>query len=249
MATPKLHQVLAIEKGVKNRVSRDFTDAYKEVQKPALFSGMAKAYQPLDEDGDRFPPENRKVQRIASEMLREVSKALVELFDITAQKDWANCHARASVTIEGESAPLLEDVPVTYLLFLEKQLKDLATFVGRIPELDAAEDWNLDANTQLYKTAAQLTTKTKKLQRPIVLHPPTKEHPAQTQLITEDVIIGHWETIKHSGALPTPRKRQLLERIEALSKAVKYAREEANAVEAPKQHPGRKVFGYLFEGL
>ena len=37
-----------------------------------------------------------------------------------------------------------------------------------------------------------------------------------------------------------------VERIEKLQKAVKYAREAANAVPAPDVRIGAKVFGYLF---
>lgn len=247
MSTPKLHQVLAVEKGVKSRALRNLTEAYKSVQKPDFFNGMAKTYKANSEDGDQFPPEHKKVQIIASELLKDTSRSLIELFDVTAQKDYANCGARADVTVEGESQPVLRDVPVTLLLFLEKQLTDLHTFVSKIPVLDPAEDWSFDGNANIYKTPSTLTTKTKKLQKPIVLHPPTKEHPAQTQLITEDVIVGHWETIKHSGSLPGPQRADLLERIEALNKAVKFAREAANAAEAPKREIGRAIFDYLFE--
>lgn len=247
MTSPKLHQILAIEKGVKNRVMRKFSDAYKTVQKPDLFNGLAKNYKPNDEDGDRFPPERKKVQQVASDLLKDISKSLTELLDVTSQKDYANCNAKADVTLEGQSEPILRDVPVTLLLFLEKQLKDLHTFVSKIPVLDPSEDWSYDSNANLFKTQAILTTKTKKVQKPIVLHPPTKEHPAQTQLITEDCIIGSWETIKHSGSLPGPQRAELLERLENLSKAVKFARESANGTEAPKKDIGRKVFDYLFE--
>jgi hypothetical protein len=39
-----------------------------------------------------------------------------------------------------------------------------------------------------------------------VLYDATEHHPAQTQLISEDVIVGWWETVKHSGAIPRPRQ-------------------------------------------
>ena len=81
---------------------------------------------------------------------------------------------------------------------------------------------------------------------PITLYEATEEHPAQTQLITEDVIAGQWLTIKYSGAIAPPRKKQLLARIEKLSNAVKFAREQANAIEATEKKLGREVFDYLF---
>ncbi len=241
---PKLNQILAIEKGIKTRVYADFTELHQATQKPALMNGFHKAYQPRDEDGETYPPESQKVQHNAAEVLERVAAGLTELFDITAIKDYANCAARADVVVDGR--PLIKDVPATYLLFLEKQLSDLHTFVAKMAELDAGSDWNVDPGTGLFKTEPTATQRTKKLQRPIVLYDATEHHPAQTQLITEDVIAGQWVTIKYSGAIPAPRKKQLLGRIEKLTNAVKFAREQANAVETTEQKVGRHVFDYLF---
>lgn len=240
----KLNQILAIEKGIKTRVYAEFTDLHQATQKPALMNGFHKSYQPRDEEGETYPAESQKVQHNAGEVLDRVAKGLAELFDITATKDWANCTARADVVVDGK--PLLKDVPATYLLFLEKQLSDLHTFITKMSELDAGSDWNVDPGTGLYKTEPSMTQRTKKVQRPITLYEATKEHPAQTQLITEDVIAGTWVTVKFSGAMPAPRKKVLLARIEKLSNAVKFAREQANAAEAPDKKLGKEVFDFLF---
>jgi len=239
----KLNQVLAIEKGVKARCNGTVTRLYHLVQKPVLLNGLVKNYQPLDEDGVRYPPESQKVQVRADETLKETRKALTELFNVTAQKDWANCDARADVVVEGEL--VLTNVPVTYLLFLEKQLTDLKTLVSKVPVLDSSDDWQLDEASGLFKTTATQTTRTSKVQRPIVLYDATDEHPAQTQLITEDVVVGHWSTVKQSGALPADRKNELLERIEQLLEAVKFSRETANSVDAPKVSVD-SLFGFIF---
>ena len=123
---------------------------------------------------------------------------------------------------------------------------DLATFVAKMVELDPGSDWSVDPGTGLFKTEPTATQRTRKVQRPIVLYDATEHHPAQTQLITEDVIAGQWTTVKYSGAIPAPRKKQLLGRIEKLSNAVKFAREQANAAEAPEQKLAREVFDHLF---
>jgi hypothetical protein len=240
----KLNQILAIEKGLKTRVYAEFTELHNATQKPGLMNGFHKAYQPRDENGETYPPESQKVQHNAVEVLERVATILTELFDITATKDWANCQAKADVLIDGRV--LLRDVPAPYLLFLEKQLSDLTAFIGKMAELDPGSDWSTDPSTGLFKTEASATQRTKKLQRPIVLYDATEHHPAQTQLITEDVIAGQWTTIKYSGAMPAPRKKQLLVRIEKLSNAVKYAREQANAVEAQDKKLAKEVFEYLF---
>ncbi|MEJ7598096.1 MAG: hypothetical protein WKG01_09330 [Kofleriaceae bacterium] len=240
----KLNQVLAIEKGIKTRVYSEFTELHQATQKAPLMNGFHKSYQPRDEDGETYPAESVKVQHNAAEVLDRVASSLAELFDVTATKDWANCTARADVVVEGRA--LIKDVPATYLLFLEKQLADLHTFITKLTELDPGSDWSVDPSTGLYKTDTTLTQRTRKVQRPITLYEATKEHPAQTQLITEDVIAGTWMTIKYSGAMPAPRKKQLLTRIEKLTNAVKFAREQANASEAPDKKLGKEVFDFLF---
>jgi hypothetical protein len=244
MAKPKLNQILAIEKGLKTRVYAEFTELHQATQKPALMNGFSKTYQPRDEEGETYPSESQKVQYEHQAVLERVSASLTELFDITATKDWANCSARADVVIDGRV--LMASVPATYLLFLEKQLSDLATFVQKMAELDAASDWNPDPATGLLKTDPAAAQRTKKVQRPIVLYDATEHHPAQTQLITEDVIVGQWVTIKYSGAMPPPRKKVVLARIEKLSNAVKFAREQANGAETEEQKVGRAVFDFLF---
>jgi hypothetical protein len=240
---PKLNQILAIEKGTKSRIYGAITTMHHTVQKPVLLNGFSKTYQKKDEDGDDYPPETQRVQVKASDMLRQAGKLLSELFDVTSTKDWANTEAKADLVVDGET--LLTGAPATFLLFVEKQLSDLQTFVNKLPVLDPAEDWSYDESADLYKAAPSQTSRTKKVQKAIVLYPATEKHPAQTQLISEDVVVGTWHTVKHSGALPAPRKQELLDRIERLMNAVKFAREQANSTEAPRQELGRKIFDYL----
>jgi hypothetical protein len=240
----KLNQIIAVEKGVKARAFSELSELNKTIQKPALFNGFSKAYQPKDAEGETLPPENQRVQFVATEVLRSVERGLGELFDITARKDWTNCVANADVLIDGNV--IIAGAPVSFLLFLEKQLTDIRTFVSNLPVLDPAESWTEDKNSGLYRTDPTSTHRTKKVQKPIVLYPATPEHPAQTQIITEDVIVGFWSQIKQSGAIPRPQKLIILERVERLLKAVKEAREAANIQEESKTPDiGAAVFGYL----
>ncbi|MBA3531781.1 MAG: hypothetical protein H0T73_07680 [Ardenticatenales bacterium] len=169
---------------------------------------------------------------------------LTELFDVTATKDWTNCSARADVVVDGQT--LLTQVPITYLLFLEKQLVDLRTFVTKLPILDASEIWTFDPSADAWATEPMQTTRTKKIPRNHVKAEATEHHPAQVELYHEDLVVGTWRTVKFSGALPARRVNELLERVERLQKAVKFAREEANAVEAEEQQVGANVLNYLF---
>lgn len=240
----KLNQVIAIEKGVKSRVYSELTEANKLIQKHELFTGLAKRYVSLDEEnGEKLPPENKKVQQKVSDILAATKKSMTEFFDITAAKDWANTHASADVKVGDET--ILRSVPVTYLLFLEKQLNDLSKFIDNLPELDEAQEWSKDAASGLYKTPEIETHRSKKVVKPIVKYDATKEHPAQTDLIQVDVLEGYWKKTDHSGAISKTEKRAMLERAEALIKAVKCAREEANGEDASIGDIGGKVFDYL----
>lgn len=241
----KLNQIIAVEKGLRTRVFEQVTQAYHRLQKGALLSGIARSYQPADDDGDQLPPESTRVQVRATEVLQDVAAAFGELIDAVATKDRANLRAGADVIVDGQT--ILGDVPVTTLLFLEKQLTDLHTFIKKLPVLDAAEHWDYDGTTDCWATQPTQTTKTKKVPRNHVKAEATKEHPAQVDVYHEDVIVGRWQTVKFSGAMPAQRVRELTERVEALQDAVKQAREEANALDVERESVGVDVMEYLLQ--
>jgi hypothetical protein len=239
----KLNQIIAVEKGVKSRSFQELTEAHHALQKPTLLSGISRTYRPKDEEGETLPPESTKVQVKSEEVLRQTASILTRLFDVTASKDWANCVARANVVVEGRT--ILSDVPITYLLFLEKQLTDIHTFIKKLPVLDASESWIFDASADCWATEPVQTLRTKKIPRNHVKAEATDKHPAQVEVYYEDVTVGFWRTLKFSGAMPAKRVNELLERVEKLQAAVKYAREEANATEASEQKVGERFFEYL----
>lgn len=239
----KLNQIIAIEKSVKHKAARALSDAGRELGKTALLSGISRTYLPKDEEGEPLPPESTKVQRRVEDQLREVSTAMIRLFDVTATKDRTNSVAVADVVVDGET--LLADVPVTYLLFLEKQLGELQAFVKALPVLDAAESWSFNEAADCFATEPVRTVRTKKVPRNHVKAEATEEHPAQVEVYYEDVPVGYWTTVRFSGAAPAKRVAVLSERLERLQQAVKFAREEANGAETVDERVGEKIFGYL----
>lgn len=243
----KLNQVVAIEKGVKSKCNERLSALYKLVQKPVLFNGLRKKYMPKAEGDESLPDETQLVQHTVPVMLRDVEAAARELFAVTAQRDWTNCVARGQVIIDG--VPLL-DAPVSYLLFLEKQLTDIRTFVANLPLLDPTEEWSWDEASSSYKSMSSSTIRTKKMQKPIVLYDATANHPAQTQLITEDVSVGTWVQTRFSGAISLTDREAMLARVETLLNAVKMAREEANmqSVTEDASAIASTLFGYMFRG-
>lgn len=240
----RLNQIIAVEKSVKSQSYSDLSNAHKLLQQSTPLAGISRTYRSKDEDGDRFPDENTKVQIKASDVIDATVEALTRLFDVTATKDWTNCVATADVVVDGKT--LVKAAPVPYLLFLEKQLVDLHTFVKKLPVLDQAEEWQYDDAVDAYATQPIETVKTKKVLKNHVRYEATKEHPAQVDTYADDVVIGYWKTVKFSGALPAARVNELLERVSKLQAAVKFAREEANNHDAADQRVGAKVLDYVF---
>jgi hypothetical protein len=242
---PKLNQVLSIEKNVKARAISEIDKIDKAFQKPALFDGFAKLYQKLDEKDEDVPPQRQNVQIKARLALKDVSMLLAKMLDVGAQLDFANCNAKADIVIGTEK--IVEGVPATYLMFLEKQLTDLHTLVDRAPTLDPAEEWKYAAEQGFYKTEPTQTSRTKKVQKALVLLAPTDKHPGQAQVITDDVTVGTYQLTKFSGAIPEGDKRAIIEKIDKMSAAVKFARQQANSVDAPEQDAGTRIMDWLFQ--
>lgn len=244
MATVALNKLIAIESGVKTGAKRRETELYHLLQKNALLSGINRTYQPKDDDGDRLPSETTLVQVKVEKVVKDLAAELTRLFDVTLTKEVGNSQAKADVVVDGKT--LLKQVPVTYLLFLEKQLVDINTFVSKLPTLDPGSEWVYDSNNDVNVTTPVQTVKTKKIPRNWVKAEATDKHPAQVEIFHEDVIVGTWTKVDYSGAIPATRKAELLSRVEKLITAVKYAREEANSLIVEDQQAGDKVFNYLF---
>lgn len=243
MSKLKLCQALAIESSVRNKSREELTTLHRSAERPELYNGLDRKYQPKDEDGEKFPSENQRVQLTAKDVLAKLRSVLSESYNIELTKDAGNLLALADVKVDG--AVLLEKVPVSYLLYLEKQLEDLNTFVKKMPILDASETWSWDPGQVLFRSVPVETAKTKKVMKAVVLYPHSDKHPAQVEKVTEDVVVGHWQTTKFTGALTVDRKELLLSKLAKLQQAVKFAREEANSVEVEKKNAADPLFNYL----
>ncbi len=243
---PKLNQIVAAEKGQKSRITAAVTGIYHNLQKPVLYGGFSKTYKPRDDEGERYPDEGVLVQRSVADDLNAIADQLTKLIDVTLTKDVANTQARGSVFLPGEEVPLLT-APVPFLLFLEKQLIDVRTVLAKVPTLDPSETWKFDPDTVIYRTEPSTSFKTKKVPQVLVRYPATDKHPAQTEVITHDEIVGEWTTTKLSGTMTRKRRDELLERINVLIDAVKFAVEEANQYEVTQQTAGKLIFDRLLE--
>lgn len=249
----RLNQILAIEKREKTSLNETVTRIYHLLQKNPLLAGMSRRYQPTEDVLDNqqvenFPDELARVQVNAEGAFKAAATALIRILDLTATKDWANTKARANVVLK-DGTELVREAPVTYLLFLEKQLVDLETLVKRLPQLDPAYQWEYDEGMDAWRwTTPVQTNRTKKIPRVLVKYPHSDKHPAQVDTYTEDVVVGTYTKFEYSGAVPPNRVRELLERIQNVQRAVKMAREEANMIEVVDVNAGQSIISYVLNG-
>lgn len=241
---PKLNQIVAIEKGAKTDAYETVTKIHQKLQVEEILNGLVRTYTPKDDDGERKPSESKRVQYRAHEAIDAAITAWTKLLDVTATKDTGNTKAVADIIVDGKT--LIADVPVTHLLFLEKQVEDLRTFCKKLPTLSDAEDWTFDTAVDLYVSDPTETTSMKKVPRAFVKAPATDKHPAQVDTYTEDVPVGTWKVVKQSGALPASDVNAMLERVEKLAAAIKIARETANSIEVSNVTEGKTLLSYIF---
>jgi hypothetical protein len=241
----KLHQILAVAQGTKQRAQTALTKFYHQVQKPEPFSGLVKQYTPKDDEGEQLPSEGVRVQLNAHALLQDLKEQLRPMYKVVGDIDRTNSMAAADIIIAGKV--ILANVPVATLLWMEKQLADMRTVFASVPQLNPEYVWTLDDATGNWTTAEQHTSRSKKIPRNHVKAKATDKHPEQVEVYFEDVIVGTWTKRGLSGAMRAADIRAYSERLETLRDAVKDARERANSVDV-QPFDTSPVLDYLFKG-
>ena len=202
MSKGKLNQVIAVVKGVKSRTQKLLTESHRGWNKEAI-SGIAKTYSPKADDGDPLPSESKTIHLNMPEKIRDTMDQVASFLDVVMTQEQGNTHAKGTIELDGKS--FLMDVPVTSLLFLEHQLVDLHTFVSNLPTLPPDREWKFDKNRNCHVTDPINSVRTQKVPKVIVKYEATKEHPAQTELFSEDT--PHIEL----PAPPEPKKSRAIQ--------------------------------------
>lgn len=239
----KLNQIIAVANGKKSMAKSTITNAHQLSQKPELFTGLERNYEPI-EDGAVLPPESKKVQFTVDDVISSIRPSITDMMDVVLTQDAANQEAKSDIVVN--DVTVASDVPVSTLIFLEKQLIDLNKFVSTLPELDNSEDWTKDPNSGYFRSNETKTHRLEKIPTPVVLYEATPEHPAQVQLSNVDKLAGYWSTVKLSGAMPRTEKQQTLQRITDLKESIVKARESANSIGVDQKKIGEDVLNYIF---
>ena len=93
-----------------------------------------------------------------------------------------------------------------------------------------------------------LLKRTKKEKKVFIKYDATKEHPAQTELLDQDVVIGTIQEQEWSGLITPAAKSDYLSKVEDIGRAVRQARSRANDAEVDKNKKiGSAILSYIFE--
>ena len=224
----KLHEILAVEAGLKSTADIVINEACKTFsEKRGHFMGHHRVYETCIDGGMKFPPESKEMETTVADKLDYVGNTFSQAIDCILQKESTNTVAKGDIIIDG--IVLEKDLPATFLLTLEGKLKELRKVYHAIPTLDPGKSWKKDSERKnVYISDDAVQYKTQKVYKALTLAPATKEHPAQVDKITVDEIIGQWNQKNWSGAISPAEKSTYLTKLDMLIRAVKQARCRAN---------------------
>ncbi len=253
----KLYELLAVEPSLKGAVDKVLAETEPVFNsKNSAYMGFSKTYTPHKaEDLDLALPESKAVGYTVAQKFSYIGDHMIKLLDVLLQKEKGNQKAVADLIITVDEGGIEKDivlaqaVPATLLLNLESRFEVLRTLLDKAPTCDPNYQWVKDTNGLGYMTGEIKTLRTKKEPRVVTLSHATKEFPAQTHLLQEDLPVGTWIQVLKSGALLVHEKSALMSRLDMLIRALKKARMRANDIEIGKEKMGRAIFDFLKGGL
>lgn len=244
----QLHELLAVEgdlKGEKEKVKEECIVTFSK--KPGLFMGFVKNLNMFSEERRNEEGEERQdLTETVPKKLSYIAGAFSRYWDVRLQKESANQEAKADVEIEGEV--LFKDMPVSFLLGMEEELKQLRKVFDAIPTLSPGIEWEKDTaqGKDVYKAKHSVEkNKTEKTVQHKVLVPPTKEHPAQVTEWTEDKPVGKYVSNTWSGMVTPFEKSTMLSKLDKMLRTFKKARQRANTQETKSIHVGKTIFDFI----
>lgn len=226
----KLHEAIAARPNLEAQATSCRTDLGKTFSsKGHHFEETLSVFRPVEENQQEIVEKQSELQTTVPKELAWITRMIGPAIDVDYQIAHANTQAKADIVLKDDTV-LATGVPVAALLDLEKRLNEVLDLAKKIPTLDPSKGYKEDPERGkgIWRSKDERRERTKKVQTPLVLYPATPEHPAQTQIISQDVLAGYTTTTSWSGALSVAQKGDMLERIEAVRVAVSEARSRAN---------------------
>ncbi|MEQ1502337.1 MAG: hypothetical protein ABMB14_08900 [Myxococcota bacterium] len=254
----KLYELLAVEQEKKANAERmrgQTLESFRSGQ--SQFTGMRRTFKPFAVDeakgeqaGERLEAETQLVKTVAEELEKTLA-AHADSFDVNLQIDEGNTRARADLVVGGEV--IAQQLPATFLLQLEKRLREIRVVVKEVPTFDPVRVWHPDPSAdkpQVLRADPVVTVRKQRTRKYNVMVEATKEHPAQIDVVEVDDPVGEIRSYDWTGMVSPGKKAALLQTVDELIEAVKTARARANAVEIdPAQKVGAKLVRHLLKAL
>lgn len=251
---PHLHELLAVEqekKGNSERSRNQTVEAFRA--KHNHFTGIRRTFKPfaVDEEkgevaGERLEAETRLVTTVAEE-LDSFFSTVGSVINTSLKIDDANTRALADIVVD--DVVIAENVPATFLLQLEKRLREIRSVLKEIPTFDPVRIWSVDPGADkknVLRAEPVVTIRKQRARKYNVMYEATKEHPAQIDVMEVDEPVGEIRSYEWTGMISPGKKTALLDQLDILLNAVKQARSRANSVEVDTT---KNVAGKLFEFL
>ncbi len=256
--TPHLYELLAVEQEKKANAERARSQSLESFRSSqGHFSGMRRTFKPfaVDESKGETGAEQLEAEtHIAKTVIEELEATLAIVgrsFDVGLQIDEANTRARADLIVGGEV--LAADVPATFLLQLEKRLRQIRILFKEIPTFDPIRIWQPDPGADrphVLRAEPVTTVRKQRVRKYNVMVEATPEHPAQVDILEVDAPVGEIRSYDWTGMISPGRKRALLERIDELIEATKAARSRANSVQIDlDRRAADRIFSHLLGAL
>ncbi len=248
MGKGRLHELLAVEADLRNAKDRTRDEVIRDfTTNPAGFLGAIKSLKMFDENRAEEEQELQvEVANTVKEKINKVTTSFTRYWNLRLQKEAANQIATADVIINGKN--IFTNVPVTFLLNMEEELRQVKKVYSCMPTLKPGVTWVKDENVGrgIYKSVHDTeTSKTEKTKQHKVVVQATENFPAQVETWTEDRPIGKYITQNWSGMISESDKALLMSRIDTMLTAFKQARQRANCAESTPMEIGKEVFNYI----
>lgn len=248
--TSQLHEILAVLADTQNAAAAIQKETIGTFgKKSAHFAGQNRDVNYLDEGrAAEDTSDHKPVVSTVDEKLEHYFALTGRAFDALYQQEASNQHANADLIVDGQT--LATDVPATFLLGMEKRLKEVRNVMLAQPTLEPNITWSedLSAGEGRYRSEAVTSFKTEKRVEHQVLVAATDKHPAQVEKWNVDRNVAKVLTTHLSGCITPAEKSRRLERVDLLIEGVKKARQRANCVEAEKGTIADSMFSYIMGG-
>lgn len=242
----KLHELLAVEDTVVAASEKLIAETNEKFNKHTeFFTGAVRTLSRLKDSAEDKAIE--AAARRVKELPTDVPDTLLYIFpyiekalDLKLSKHLTNQKAAADIEMDGQA--VAKNIPVDFLLDLEKAIPRWRQMYAAMPTLDPSRKWSVE-RAGTWKSEAPTTAQTEKIMYPVEMSPATNQHPAQVKEATKDIVVGTFHQTDFSGAATSQQKADVLALCDRLLAAVKQARMRANSVEQVQGSAAKQITG------